>query len=100
MHPAPPVATLAVAMVESAFRALLVPAIGTTFLMNTHLIAADTAAIALAAVATAAEKEQRAAFAVETEPLPQYHFAGSRHAYAQAATGQRLSLRGRLEPFG
>jgi hypothetical protein len=67
-------------MVESPFGALLVPAIGTTPLIHACVTAAHDTAIALTAVTTRAEEKQRAACAVETEPLPQNHFAGSRHA--------------------
>ena len=52
---------LAVAVIETAFRALLVPPVGRAPLLPAGLRAASRAAITLAMIATGAEKKQCAA---------------------------------------
>lgn len=72
-------------MVEPPFGSLLVAAVGAASLPEPCLLTASDAAIALTAVTLGTEKEQRAAFAVQTNPWSQNYFARSRHAYSQAA---------------
>lgn len=85
MQLTPAVAPLAVAMVESPFGTLLVAAVGAASLTDPGLLAADAAAIALPAITVGTQKEQSAAFAEQTNPWSQNHFARSRHAHPQAA---------------
>ena len=56
-----------VLMIESAFRALLVAAVGATPLTKPGLRAARGAAIPLPAIAARAQQEQRAAFPAHAE---------------------------------
>lgn len=70
---------LAVAMVQPSFRAPLVPAIGAASLLDSGPIAASGAAIALSAIAVLADPEHLVAFAALANPLPENHFAMSRH---------------------
>ena len=79
------VVPLTVAMIEAAFRALLMAAIGGAPLAQTRLLAAWIAAITLSAVAFGAEEEQGAAFGNKAKPLSQNHFAVRRHADCEAA---------------
>jgi hypothetical protein len=72
-------------MVEPPFGTLLVAAVGGASLPEPGLLATGETAIALPAVTVGTEKEQRAAFAVQTDPWSQNYFARSRHAYSQAA---------------
>jgi hypothetical protein len=76
---------LTVAVVESSFRALLMPAVGGASLSQARLLPAHGAAISLAPVTVGTEKEKRATFGEKAKPLPQNHFATRRHADLQAA---------------
>ena len=76
---------LTVAMIEAAFRALLMAAIGGAPLAQTRLLAAWIAAITLSAVAFGVEEEQGAAFGNKAKPLSQNHFVVRRHADCVAA---------------
>ena len=78
------ISTLPVAMIESSLGTLLVPAIGTSSLIEPGLLAADQAAIALPVITVGAEKEHRAACAAEANPQPENHFAAHRHASSLA----------------
>lgn len=80
-----PVCTLAVAVIEPAFRTLLVPPVGGPPLPPPGSFPAGGAAIAVSAVAMRADEEQRPAFAAEANPLTENRFAVSRHDCAQAA---------------
>ena len=71
---APTVLLLTVTMIEASFGALLVPAIGTTPLMEPGLSPADLAAITLTSITAGAEKENRTTVAREANALPQNHF--------------------------
>jgi hypothetical protein len=75
--------SLAVAMVEPPFGALLVPAVGAASLGEPRVPLTGGAAIALAAIAAAAKKEFSAALAVPANPPSE--LVGSRHAHRQAA---------------
>ena len=79
------ISTLPGAMIESSLGTLLVPAIGTSSLIEPGLLAADQAAIALPVITVGAEKEHRAACAAEANPQPENHFAAHRHASSLAA---------------
>jgi len=79
-------------MVEPALRTLLVSAIGAVQLPDSGLMAASEAAIALAAIAARTEKKDRAAFAAQAKPLPEYHLAKNRHACPQAALDNGLGF--------
>lgn len=80
-----PVLTLPIAMIESSFRALLVPAIGATPLVQPGLLTAGQAAITLAAIKVRTEKKYGATFAQQTNTQPQDRLAMNRHASLQAA---------------
>jgi hypothetical protein len=86
------VVSLPVAVVEAAFRALLMPAIGGTSLPTACLLPAQVAAIALAVVAIGAEEEQRAAIRQQTKPLSQNRFARRRHAGCKAVLDNGLGF--------
>jgi hypothetical protein len=97
--PAAPVLLLPVAMIEPAFRALLVPGVGPTPLLEASLLAASGAAIAMAAVAVRADEKHRTTLFAHANSLPENRFAvNRRHAFWQAGGRQRQRLRGRLEP--
>jgi hypothetical protein len=90
---------LPVAMIEPAFRALLVTGIGTPALPAARLLAASGAAIAVAAIAVRADEKHRAALFAHANSLPENRFVvNRRHAFSQAGGRQRQRLRGRLEP--
>jgi hypothetical protein len=74
--------TLAVAVIESAFRALLMPAVGTAPLLSSGVVAASLAAIAVSTIAVLTNQEHR--LAIQAQPLPQNRFAMRRHASWQA----------------
>jgi hypothetical protein len=93
-----PVSTLTNAMVQLAFRALLVAAIGPAALMQSGALTAGIAAIALSAVAMRAEKKDRVALHADARSQPDNDFASKRHAFP-GGTGQRQALRVRLEHF-
>jgi hypothetical protein len=75
---------LAIAMVEPPFRALLVTAVGAASLAEPRMPLTGEAAVALAAITTAAQKEFGAAFAVPANP-PSEAIIRRRHAHWQAA---------------
>jgi hypothetical protein len=79
-----PVRTLPVAMIEPAFGALLVPAVGGTALPAPGLHAAIRAAIALPSITMRTNPEQRLAFLAATNSLPENDFAMNRHPPTQA----------------
>jgi hypothetical protein len=79
------ISTLPVAMIESPLGTLLVPAIGSSPLIEPGLLAAGQAAIALPVITVGAEKEYRAACAAEASSQPENHFAAHRHASSLAA---------------
>jgi hypothetical protein len=79
------VVSLAVAMIEPAFQALLMTAIGPPPLLQASLLPAGETAIALSVVTVGTQKKQRAASPGKTKPLPQNHFTVRRHTSSQAA---------------
>ena len=70
LPPALAVLSLAIAMIESPFQTLLVPAIGGTSLTEPRPLSAYGAAITLTTVTIGAEEEWSTAFGEETKPLP------------------------------
>ena len=80
-----PVLSLTVTMIKPRFRTLLITAVGASLLLESCLSAASQAAITISPVAATAEKEHRTAFAAETNPQIENHFAVSRHAPWSAA---------------
>lgn len=62
------IAPLAIAMVESAFRTLLVAAVGATSLAQPRWPATTETTVALAAIAPDTQEEQSAAFPVAANP--------------------------------
>jgi hypothetical protein len=84
LRPALPVLALTVAMIPPSFRTVLVTAVGTAVLMESGLVAAGEAAIALTSVTVRAEIKHSPAFAAKANPLPENQFAMSRHASSQA----------------
>ena len=79
-----PVVALAVAMIESPFRAALMTLIGPPPLLSPRPFAAGVAAITMSTVAVRAQEEGHQAVRAETGPLHQYRFM-RRHACPQAA---------------
>ena len=80
-----PVIPLSVAVVEPAFRALLVAGVGAPPLLPAGLCAAPAAAIAMSAIAVGADEEHGVALLTETDSLKENRFAVSlRHASSQA----------------
>lgn len=77
--PTVPILSLAVAMVQPSFRTPLVPAVCPASLLQPGLSAASGVAIALSAIAVLADPEHLVAFAALANPLPENHFAMSRH---------------------
>jgi hypothetical protein len=80
LNPALPIMTLAVAMIQSSFRARLVSAVGCTALPSPCCRAASRAAVSLPAVTVRTNEEQHVAGAAQTEPRPQNRFAMYSHA--------------------
>ena len=83
---------LPVTMVQPSFRASLVAAIGAAPLLDPGLLAASCAAIALSAITMLADPEHREASTAAANPLPENHFAMSRHRRPQAGAGQRQPI--------
>ena len=75
-----PVLSLAVAMIEPTFGALLVPAIRVAPLSKTGVGATAWTAITVSAVTMSADEEHGAAIAADANPLSQNRFAMCRHA--------------------
>ena len=77
--------TLPVAMIESPFRALLVPPVGTPSLTPACGLAACRAAITMPAITMRTDEESCVTLWSEANPLPQNCFVVSlRHASSQA----------------
>ena len=74
-----PVSLLPVAVVQLPFQALLVAGVCAAPLLEPDVNAAVEAAIALSAITVPADPEHCAASAVAANPLPENHFAVSRH---------------------
>ena len=72
-----------VAMIQTPLNALLMTPVGGAKLPAPCLTAAIRAAIALAAIAAGANKEQISAVSVAAKPKPQNNFPMNRHPYAQ-----------------
>lgn len=86
-------------MIEPAFRALLVAAIGAPPLLPASVCAALFAAITMSAIAVGADEKHGVALFTKTNSLKKNRFAVSlRHASSQAGPRQRHTFRGRLEP--
>jgi hypothetical protein len=75
---------LPVTMVQPSFRASLVAAVGAASLLEPRFTAASGAAIALSAITMLADPEHREASTAAANPLPENHFAMSRHRRPQA----------------
>jgi hypothetical protein len=67
-------------MVEPAFGALLVAAVGATSLVEPRVPATGETAIPLAAITAGAQEEHGGAFAVPANPRSKNHLVRSRHA--------------------
>jgi hypothetical protein len=74
------IVALAVTMIESPFRARLVPAISRAALSLPRCCAASRTAIALPAITVRTNEEQHVAGAAQTEPRPQNRLAMYSHA--------------------
>jgi|SRR5712671_53061 len=80
-----PVIPLAVAVVQSAFRTLLVAGVGAPPLLPPGVFAAAGAAIAMSSIAVGTDEEHGKTLLTETDPLKENRFAvSSRHASSQA----------------
>ena len=75
-----PVVTLAVAMIQSSFRARLVSAVGCPALPPPRRCVASHTAIALPAVTVRTNEEQHVAGAAQTKPHPQNRLTMNSHA--------------------
>jgi hypothetical protein len=82
---------LPVAVIESSFEALLMPAVGASPLTEPGLTPTTEAAIALTAITVGTEKKHRAAFAAQANPSPENPFAMNRHAIRRAGLDKRYS---------
>ena len=72
-------------MIEPAFGALLLAAVGASPLLATGLLAALIAAVAVSAIAVRTDEENRVTALTKANPLPQNRFAmNHRHASSQA----------------
>ena len=74
------VVALPVAVVQFAFRAALMDAVGFTALPEPRGLAARLAAVALSAIAVRADEEQGVAIAAQTKPRTENRFAVFHHA--------------------
>ncbi len=85
-RPAAPfaVGALPVPMIEPAFGASLVTAVGRTALLTPGFRAASRAAIPLPPIAVCADPEHRLASLAAANPLPESHFSMSLHPPTQA----------------
>lgn len=79
-----PIPLLAVAVVEPAFGALLMTAVGSTSLALTHMSLTGQTTVPLAAITAGAQKKFGAALAVPANPSSE-DIVRSRHAPWQAA---------------
>ena len=84
LDPAAAIPSLAIAMVEPPFGALLVTAVGAASLAEPRVPLTGEATVALAAITSGAQKEFAAAFAVPANPSSEA-IVGRRHAQWQAA---------------
>jgi len=81
---APPVFTLAVAVVQPSLWTPLVPVVGASALLMPGLAAAVGAAIALSAITGNTNEKHGLALCAEAHSLPEnYGFLGRRHALSQ-----------------
>ena len=88
-----PVIALTVAMIESSFGALLVTAVGAASLVEASMLTACGAAIALSAIAVAANIEHPVTGGTEANSLPQHRLPVScRHASSQAGLDNGLGF--------
>ena len=72
-------------MIEPAFRALLVPGVGHSPLLNASLLAALDAAITMAAITVRADEKHHETLFAQADALPENRFVVSRcHAPSQA----------------
>ena len=78
-----PILPLPVAVIQPSFRASLVSAVGAAPLLEPGLHAASRVAIALSAITVTADPEHRVASNAAANPLPENHFAMSRHPCPQ-----------------
>ncbi len=83
----PPAAirTLPVAMIQTAFGALLMPPIGRSMLPASRCNTALRATVSLPAIAARADPEHRPAIRIAAKPLPENNFPVNRHPLLQAA---------------
>lgn len=79
-----PVGPLPVAMIEPAFGATLMPEVGLKTLPAPGVVTASQAAIALSAVAVAAEPEHGVTLLPEANSLPKNNFAVILHLPSRA----------------
>ena len=83
LHTTLAIQALTVAMIQPAFGALLMPAVGVAALLEPGLLAAIQAAIAVSAIAMLTDQEQR--LATRAQPLPKHYFAVRRRHWSQRA---------------
>ena len=78
------ISLLTFAMIFPRFRTVTVLPISTAMLMQSGLLAAVHAAIALSAVAMGTDKEHRVTFAAQANPLSENYIAMRRHPLSHA----------------
>ncbi len=84
LYPAQPIATLAIAMVESSFQRLLVPTVGSAALLPTCSLPTLLAAVALSPVTVAADPEDGAALTGPANSLTENNLGSDRHPRPKA----------------
>jgi hypothetical protein len=70
-------------MVQPAFQAPLVAAVGAASLLETGFVTTRETAITLPTIAVQTDPEHRVATTAAADPLPENHFAMNRHARPQ-----------------
>lgn len=79
------IGALPVAMIQTAFGALLMPPIGRSMLPASRFNAALRATVSLPAIAARAAPEHRPAIRIAAKPLPENNFPVNRHPLLQTA---------------
>jgi len=77
---APPILALAIAMVLTPFRTLLVAAVGQAVLLSARVLPTEVAAVVLSPVTVATDPEDLATVAGTANPLTEYNFGVGRHS--------------------
>ena len=87
-----PVGSLAVAVIEPSFPALLVPPVGTPPLLASHPAAALIPAVDLPPIAGTADVKHRPATRPSAKQLPPHHFSGHRAPHDSIAACEQWDV--------